>query len=118
MYAMLVGKLPFRSPRQGAKRRQKLLDQITAGLVDSHEKEMSDLTPEARNLISKLLQPDPQQRVSLDVVMSHPWVTKGGTQSLQPYLYTPPDAATQQAVSKHYLVLSDIATHVDLLLGD
>eukprot|EP00731_Ephydatia_muelleri_P038510 Em0786g9a len=98
MYAMLVGKLPFRSPRQGAKRRQKLLDQITAGLVDIHEKEMCELTSEARHLISQLLQPDAQQRVSLEAVMSHPWVTKGGAQPLQPYLHTPPDIATQQAV--------------------
>lgn len=101
MYAMLVGKLPFRSPRQGAKRRQKLLDQITAGLVETHEKEMSDLSPEACHLISILLQPDPVKRVLLEAVMSHPWVTKGGTQPLQPYVHTPPDATTQQAVSSH-----------------
>ena len=37
MYAMLVGKLPFRSPRQGTKWRQKLQEQIQAGLPEGHE---------------------------------------------------------------------------------
>ena len=51
MYAMLVGKLPFRSPRQGTKKRQKLLEQIQAGLTDSREKDMSHVTMEGRDLI-------------------------------------------------------------------
>ena len=33
-----------RSPRQGTKRRQKLLEQIAAGLSDNHFKEMFHLT--------------------------------------------------------------------------
>ncbi len=44
MYAMLVGKLPFRSPRQGNRKRQKLLEQISAGITENHEKEMSHLS--------------------------------------------------------------------------
>ena len=44
MYAMVIGKLPFRSPRQGTKKRQKLLEQITAGITENHENEMSHLS--------------------------------------------------------------------------
>ena len=44
MYAMLMGKLPFRSPRQGTKKRQKLLEQISAGITEHHEKEMIHLS--------------------------------------------------------------------------
>ena len=44
MYAMLMGKLPFRSPRQGTKKRQKLLEQISAGITEHHEKEMTHLS--------------------------------------------------------------------------
>ena len=54
MYAMLVGKLPFRSPRQGTKKRQKLLEQIQAGLSEGHEKEMVHVTREGQDLIGKL----------------------------------------------------------------
>ena len=44
MYAMLVGKLPFRSPRQGTKKRQKLLEQISSGITEHHDKEMAHLS--------------------------------------------------------------------------
>ena len=44
MYAMLVGKLPFRSPRQGNRKRQKLLEQISAGIIENHDKEMAHLS--------------------------------------------------------------------------
>ena len=99
MYAMLVGKLPFRSPRQGTKRRQKLLEQITNGISESHEKEMAHLSPGARDLIGRLLQPDPRKRTTLEEIMSHPWVTKDGTHPLSPYKHASADAATQAAVS-------------------
>jgi serine/threonine protein kinase len=108
MYAMLVGKLPFRSPRQGTKRRQKLLEQITNGISESHEKEMAHLSPGARDLIGRLLQPDPRKRTMLIETMSHPWVTKDGAHPLSPYKQPIVDAATQATVS----VLSCIATRV------
>ena len=99
MYAMLLGKLPFRSPRHGTKRRQRLLEQIAAGLSESHEKEMSFLSPGAKDLLHRFLQPDPQKRVTLDTVMHHLWITNDGKQLMSPYKYTPPDAATQHRVS-------------------
>lgn len=100
MYAMLVGKLPFRSPRQGTKRRQKLLEQISGGLAESHERELEHISKGARDLIYRLLQPDPHRRIKLDEVMMHSWITKEGTQILQPFKYTPPDAHTQMTVSR------------------
>ena len=99
MYAMLVGKLPFRSPRQGTKRRQKLLEQIAGGLTDSHEKEMVHISPGARDLIKRLLAPDAKKRVRLDEVMQHFWITKEGTQPLGPYKQPPTDPATTHSVS-------------------
>ena len=99
MYAMLVGKLPFRSPRQGTKRRQKLLEQITNGISESHEKEMAHLSPGAKDLIGRLLQPDPRKRTTLEGIMTHLWVTKEGTHPLSPYKQPTVDAGTQAAVS-------------------
>ena len=100
MYAMLVGKLPFRSPRQGTKRRQKLLEQITGGISESHEKEMAHLSHGARDLIGRLLQPDPRKRTTLEQVMGHPWITKDGSHMLSPYRHAQPDSVTQASVSK------------------
>ena len=99
MYAMLLGKLPFRSPRHGTKRRQRLLEQIAAGLSETHEKEMAFLSPGAKDLLHRFLQPDPHKRVKLDAVMQHLWITNDGKQLMSPYKYTPPDAATQHRVS-------------------
>lgn len=96
---MLVGKLPFRSPRQGTKRRQKLLEQITNGLSESHEKEMAHISSGARDLIGRLLQPDPRRRALLHEVMEHPWITKDGSQPLFPYQEQPTDQSTKSAVS-------------------
>ena len=96
---MLVGKLPFRSPRQGNKRRQKLLEQITNGLSDYHEKEMAHISSGARDLIGRLLQPDPRRRANLTEVMQHPWVTKHGEQPLLPYQEQPVDPGTKATVS-------------------
>ena len=53
----------------------------------------------SQDLVSKLLQPDPQQRVKLDEVMKHPWITKDGLYPLHPYKVALPDAASQQTVS-------------------
>jgi len=98
---MLVGKLPFRSPRQGTKRRQKLLEQITNGLSEYHEKEMAHISSPARDLIGRLLQPDARRRANLNEAMQHPWVTKNGEHTLIPYQEQPVDHATKVAVS-HY----------------
>ena len=53
----------------------------------------------AQDLVGKLLQPDPQQRVKLDEVMKHPWITKDGLYPLHPYKAAAPDPSAQQAVS-------------------
>ena len=55
MYAMLVGKLPFRSPRQGTRKRQKLLEQIQSGLTEDREKDMSHVTSEGRDLLGRVV---------------------------------------------------------------
>jgi aurora kinase len=36
------------------------------------------VSAEARDLISKLLVKDPKRRLSLDSVLSHPWILKHG----------------------------------------
>ena len=88
-----------RSPRQGTKRRQKLLEQITAGLSDTHRHEMEHLTEGAIDLIGQLLQPNPSERIQLSEVMAHPWPTKERTHPLVPYRSPPQDPGLQKMVS-------------------
>ena len=88
-----------RSPRQGTKRRQKLLEQISSGLTETHHKEMEHLTGGAIDLIGRLLQPNAKKRAQLFEVMGHPWITKDGLNPLEPYRSEGNDQAVQAAVS-------------------
>ena len=42
-YAMILGRLPFRTPFKDEYQRQRMLDQIQKGLGSFHEREMSGL---------------------------------------------------------------------------
>mmetsp|Transcript_51584 Transcript_51584/g.122737 ORF Transcript_51584/g.122737 Transcript_51584/m.122737 type:complete len:512 (+) Transcript_51584:66-1601(+) len=63
LYTMLVGKTPFKEEA----------DIVGGMLVDA---EMAHLTPEAKDLIDRLLQLDPSMRIDLDQVQVHPWLQK------------------------------------------
>ncbi|XP_062506796.1 MAP/microtubule affinity-regulating kinase 4-like [Corticium candelabrum] len=108
MFAMLCGKLPFRGPRERHNKRQKLLEQIAAGISDSQELEMSLLSPACVDLIRHLLQVKPSQRITLLEVMDHPWITKHGLYLLHPYKPLPQD---QEA---HKKIIQLISTQLDL----
>jgi len=63
LYTMLVGRVPFKDE---------------AGIVSGvlHDADMEHLTPEAKDLINRCLQLDPERRISLDLVGVHPWIQK------------------------------------------
>jgi len=63
LYTMLVGRVPFKDEAE-----------IMSGAVS--DAEMAHLTPEARDLIHRCLQLDPQKRINLDLVGVHPWIQK------------------------------------------
>ncbi|XP_063691162.1 MAP/microtubule affinity-regulating kinase 3-like isoform X3 [Bolinopsis microptera] len=118
MYAMLVGKLPFRSSRNHSNPRAKLLQQISAGLGAHQEADAAHLHPSCLNLIKGMLQPDPCKRLKLTAVMQHPWVTNKGTWPLYPYI-TPKcnDALEKQVIHQMSRLLkvnqSDIKRAID-----
>jgi serine/threonine protein kinase/Ca2+-binding EF-hand superfamily protein len=67
LYILLVGRLPFNGYGQ------QYLDNIKAvnyTLPDT-------LSPEAKDLIRQMLVYDPEQRISCDKIMQHPWLTMG-----------------------------------------
>lgn len=63
LYTMLAGKTPFKDETQ-----------IANGAY--LEDQIKNASPEAKDLISKLLVLNPAQRLTLDQVLAHPWVTK------------------------------------------
>eukprot|EP00117_Sycon_ciliatum_P019919 scpid9636/ scgid17904/ Hormonally up-regulated neu tumor-associated kinase; Serine/threonine-protein kinase MAK-V len=98
MFAMLAGKLPFRVPKQGANRRKRLLDQITAGIGQQQEEESAHFSASAMDLVRCLLQPDPSQRCNLRQAMLHPWITSDASQPLLPYQAPVENAASRDRI--------------------
>ncbi|KAG9229165.1 serine/threonine protein kinase-like protein Kin1 [Amylocarpus encephaloides] len=68
LYVLVCGKVPFDDQSMPA-----LHAKIKKGLVDYP----NWLSPECRNLISRMLVTDPKQRASLQEIMNHPWMIKG-----------------------------------------
>lgn len=88
MYILLCGYPPF-SGNCGSKCgwnqgepcnacQELLFHSIQDGHFDFPNSEWRDISGEAKDLISKLLVKDARQRLSADMVQSHPWVKHGG----------------------------------------
>ena len=72
LFAALAGRLPFDVDGHGKDWLPLLLDKIKAGdyvLTD-------DLSPEAKSLISRILQVDPRQRADLQQIWKHPLIRR------------------------------------------
>lgn len=69
MYEFLIGKPPFEAEGQ-AETHQKIYN------VDLSFPEDISLSREAKDLITKLLQKDPERRMTLERVLQHPWMKK------------------------------------------
>lgn len=88
MYILLCGYPPF-SGNCGAQCgwsigescntcQELLFHSIQDGRYEFPDSEWSDISYEAKDLISRLLVKDAQQRLSAEMVLSHPWVKFGG----------------------------------------
>jgi len=70
LFAMLSAAAPFDVPEDvGA-----TVSRIREGKLSFTEPIWARVSPEAKNLIQGLLQPDPAARLSLDQAMAHPWL--------------------------------------------
>ncbi|XP_041358608.1 serine/threonine-protein kinase par-1-like isoform X2 [Gigantopelta aegis] len=112
MYAMMVGKLPFTTPYTDQYRRIKLLQQIEKGLVDEHHKEMAHLSLDARDLIQKIIEPSPAQRLPLMDIEIHPWLTAGSKMPFYPFVALPRDKAMKSVVITEVATLMTIKKDV------
>ena len=64
LYAMLCGSLPFEDPET-----PKLYQKILSGQYKVH----SYLSPDARDMLAKILTVDPDKRYSIDQIRKHKW---------------------------------------------
>ncbi len=72
MYAMLCGYLPFED-----KNTKKLYQKIIAGKYHIP----SFIRADARDLIQKILNTNPDERYTIEQIRAHPWYKNGGTRN-------------------------------------
>lgn len=73
LFAMLCGRLPFEGPDLiGTKRPREQI--IKTRITKNQYKIDEQLTPEAKDLIRRMLQIDPNERASLPEIFNHVWV--------------------------------------------
>ncbi|KAF2866835.1 serine/threonine protein kinase-like protein Kin1 [Massariosphaeria phaeospora] len=77
LYVLVCGKVPFDDQS---------MPQLHAKIKKGHVDYPPWLSTECRNLIHKMLQTDPTQRLTLGEIMNHPWLTKGFNSPPENYL--------------------------------
>jgi len=73
LYTMLCGNQPFQ-----AEFLNELIDKIIVGEVEYTEEHWSKISPEAIDLVKKLLEKDPKKRLSPSQALAHPWICNVG----------------------------------------
>uniref|UniRef100_UPI00398F7FD9 calcium/calmodulin-dependent protein kinase type II subunit alpha isoform X10 n=1 Tax=Pristiophorus japonicus TaxID=55135 RepID=UPI00398F7FD9 len=74
LYILLVGYPPFWDEDQ-----HRLYQQIKAGAYDFPSPEWDTVTPEAKDLINKMLTINPAKRISAAEALKHPWISHRAT---------------------------------------
>ncbi|KAF2691011.1 serine/threonine protein kinase-like protein Kin1 [Lentithecium fluviatile CBS 122367] len=77
LYVLVCGKVPFDDQS---------MPQLHAKIKKGHVDYPPWLSTECRNLIHRMLQTDPSQRITLGEIMTHPWLTKGFNSPPENYL--------------------------------
>uniref|UniRef100_A0AAR2KB17 calcium/calmodulin-dependent protein kinase n=1 Tax=Pygocentrus nattereri TaxID=42514 RepID=A0AAR2KB17_PYGNA len=74
LYILLVGYPPFWDEDQ-----HRLYQQIKAGAYDFPSPEWDTVTPEAKDLINKMLTINPSKRITASEALKHPWICQRST---------------------------------------
>ncbi|KAL1604508.1 Serine/threonine-protein kinase [Nothophoma quercina] len=77
LYVLVCGKVPFDDQS---------MPQLHAKIKKGHVDYPPWLSAECRNLIHRMLQTDPSQRLTLSEIMNHPWLIKGFNSPPENYL--------------------------------
>jgi serine/threonine protein kinase len=70
LYTMLVGFNPFHSEDS-----RQVLDLVTSATYDFDDPEWKDVSDNAKLLVEQILQRHPRERLTLDGILHHPWMT-------------------------------------------
>ena len=72
LYALLTGKMPF--PPSQKKYERMFLYHVCNGIYDQNLLNQLNISDEAKDLISHCLTVDPAERITINEILSHPWM--------------------------------------------
>ena len=75
LYIMLCGYPPFYSEIPNQSLSQRMKSRIMSGSFEFPEKEWSNISDNAKDLIRNLLCVDATKRITIDLVLAHPWLS-------------------------------------------
>ncbi len=71
MYFILCGHPPFYGSTE-----KRILEKVVKGLYEFKDSEWEGISEDAKDLIRKLLEYDPEKRLSAEDALKHPWFSK------------------------------------------
>ena len=76
LYIMLCGYPPFYSEVPTQSLSQRMKSRIMSGSYEFPEKEWNNISDDTKDLVKNLLCVDATQRMTIDVVLAHPWLSR------------------------------------------
>lgn len=73
LYTMLAGYTPFATGNENSPK--KILEKIGSGMVDISSGNWRNISFQAKDLVQKMLHPDPKRRICISDVLAHIWIT-------------------------------------------
>ena len=82
LYALLIGKLPFRIRRKASvieNSKAEFIQRVQQGLSDSgHQRLLLKMSIDVKDVLLKLINPNPEKRIKISSLKQHKWVTRNG----------------------------------------
>ena len=103
MFELLTGEVPFKG---------KDLKSLSGNILSLNILWPRDINPEAKNLIGKILKPEPKERLSLEEMLKHPFFTK--------HLNNPVNSLMKPTIikSKPFVVSTDVPEEIIFPIED
>ncbi|XP_074272014.1 calcium-dependent protein kinase 2-like isoform X1 [Silene latifolia] len=79
LYILLCGVPPFWAETENG-----IFDAILKGKIDFESDPWPSISSSAKDLVTKMLNPDPKKRITPEEVLAHPWMIEGGDASDKP----------------------------------
>uniref|UniRef100_A0A8D2ZW24 calcium/calmodulin-dependent protein kinase n=1 Tax=Scophthalmus maximus TaxID=52904 RepID=A0A8D2ZW24_SCOMX len=112
LYILLVGYPPFWDEDQ-----HRLYQQIKAGAYDFPSPEWDTVTPEAKDLINKMLTINPAKRVTATDALKHPWICQRSTVASMMHRQETVECLKKFNARRKLKVITSVLSHLSTCLS-